>query len=376
MKILWISWKDITHPDAGGAEIVGEHHARAWIKAGHSVHWVSTGYTNSPPTTQKDGITYEHIGRKWFVYVGLFHLIIFLKYITRWKNQYDFIIDEYHGVPTGMPLYVKKPMLAIIHEVAGDIWQKMFPFPVSYFGQYIAEPLMLSLYKHTPIIIGSLSTKKDLLNQGIPEKNLNHIVYGADFPEVKLSDIQKEPNTTLVYLSELRPMKGFDRIYEVFKKIKLKIPDTKLWVLGNDKTEFASHLKVKVTEEKFDRDVLFFGKVSVGEKFDRLQKSHLLIHGSYKEGWGIVVIEANSVGTPAVAFDVEGLRDSIQNNLTGYLAQTQEEFVEYVISLLTDKEKYKQFQANAKQWSEQFTWETATAQSLQLVHTIQKSWQP
>lgn len=372
MKILWISWKDPTHPDAGGAELVGEHHALSWIAAGHSVHWVSTGYTNSPVVADYKGITIQHIGKKWYAYCGLFHLIIFFKYITAWKNQFDFIVDEYHGVATGMPLYVKKPILAVIHEVAGNIWQKMFPFPISYFGQYSLEPLMLNLYKKTPILVGSLSTKNDLVKEGIPEKNITHIPYGADFPVIDINTIEKESTSTLVYLSELRPVKGFDRVYEAFKKIKQTIPDIQLWVLGNDKTEFGQSIKQKIVEEKYNDAITFFGKASAQEKFARLQKAHLLVHGSYKEGWGIVVIEANAVGTPAVAFDAPGLRDCIKDQQTGFLAKDQNQFVEYINILLTNQVKYKQFQQNAYHWSQQFTWQNSTNQSLQLIENISK----
>jgi glycosyltransferase involved in cell wall biosynthesis len=374
MEILWVSWKDITHPDAGGAEIVGEHHAQAWIAAGHTVHWVSTGYKNSPKNLIKDRITYEHIGKKWFVYTGLFHLIIFLKYITQWRNQYDFIVDEYHGVPTGMPLYVKKPMLAVIHEVAGDIWQKMFKFPISYFGQYIAEPLVLSTYKSTKILTVSDSTKNDLIKFGIAEENISVIQNGVESQPENILERSKEVTPTLVYLSELRPMKGFDRVYEAFKKIKLSIPNIQLWVLGNDKTDFADQIKSKIKLDNLESSITFFGKVGTQEKFQRLQKAHILVHGSYKEGWGMVVIEANSVGTPAVAFDAEGLRDSIKHGETGYLAKDEPEYVQYILELLKSQNKYQTFQINSYTWSKNFSWTQSTEQSLKLVNEIQNTW--
>ena len=40
---------------------------------------------------------------------------------------------------------------------------------------------------------------------------------------------------------------------------------------------------------------------------------------SLAEGWGLTILEANTLGTPAVAYDVPGLRDSVRDGQTGWL---------------------------------------------------------
>jgi glycosyltransferase involved in cell wall biosynthesis len=97
-----------------------------------------------------------------------------------------------------------------------------------------------------------------------------------------------------------------------------------------------------------------------------------LIHPSLREGWGINVIEANAMGTPALGYHVHGLRDSIVNGETGLLcsAGRPESLASAAISLLQTPERYRYLQHGALQWSRQFTWPIATSRSLALVDAI------
>ena len=50
-----------------------------------------------------------------------------------------------------------------------------------------------------------------------------------------------------------------------------------------------------------------------------LNRAHLLVNPSPKEGWGLTVVEANACGLPVVASDRPGLRDSVRDGETGFL---------------------------------------------------------
>ncbi len=366
MNILWLSWKDITNPNAGGAEISGEQHAIAWVKAGHRVHWVSINYPGSTSITSKNGVEYEHIGKKWMWFLGLIHLFIFIKWMTKWHKEFDFVVDEIHGPPFLTPLYIKKEKVVIIHEVAGDIWKKTVPFPLSWIMQNLVEPLFFKAYQKVPIIAGAQTTVDDLIKIGIPKNNITLIPYGVTVPN-GLKTYPKEIEPTIIFLSQLRPMKGFDRVYSAFKLIKKEISNCKLWVVGDHSLPYGQQVVNKVKSEECHNDITFYGKVSQEKKFELLQKATMLVHGSYKEGWGLVVIEANAVGTPAVVFDAAGLRNSVNNNSTGFVVSSEEDFVRGVTDLVSNQELYKQFQSNAKDWSNQFTWKNATEKSLSLL---------
>jgi glycosyltransferase involved in cell wall biosynthesis len=49
-----------------------------------------------------------------------------------------------------------------------------------------------------------------------------------------------------------------------------------------------------------------------------LSRAHIILVPAVREGWGLVVTEANAMGTPAIGYDdVPGLRDSIRHGETG-----------------------------------------------------------
>jgi len=74
---------------------------------------------------------------------------------------------------------------------------------------------------------------------------------------------------------------------------------------------------------------------------------------SVKEGWGLVVTEANSQGTPAVVYNVDGLRDSVRHNHTGIICRKNnpDELARQINRLLTNTSKYQQIRRRAWQWS-------------------------
>jgi glycosyltransferase involved in cell wall biosynthesis len=76
--------------------------------------------------------------------------------------------------------------------------------------------------------------------------------------------------------------------------------------------------------------VQFLGKISEGEKIERIARAHVLILTSVREGWGLVVTEAAAVGTPVIAYDVPGLRDSVQAS-NGVLSEPSPEHLSSVL---------------------------------------------
>ena len=94
--------------------------------------------------------------------------------------------------------------------------------------------------------------------------------------------------------------------------------------------------------------------------FSLYRKAWLVASASIAEGWGMTLTEAAGCGTPSVATDIAGHRDSVAPNLSGLLARTPREFTEQIASVLTDAELREQLSAGALQHAATFTW-TGTA---------------
>jgi glycosyltransferase involved in cell wall biosynthesis len=78
-----------------------------------------------------------------------------------------------------------------------------------------------------------------------------------------------------------------------------------------------------------------------------------------KEGWAISVIEADACGTPAIAYNVPGLRDSIRDGETGLLVPYSniDELANAIVSILVDSELRQRLSSGALQWASNFSWD-------------------
>jgi glycosyltransferase involved in cell wall biosynthesis len=103
------------------------------------------------------------------------------------------------------------------------------------------------------------------------------------------------------------------------------------------------------------------GFVDDDERDRWLAESRVCVCASEKEGWGLTVIEANAVGTPVVASDAPGLRDSVRHGETGWLAPIGDvaAFGARIAELLAAGEKAETMARAGLAWSRRFDWDAA-----------------
>jgi glycosyltransferase involved in cell wall biosynthesis len=138
----------------------------------------------------------------------------------------------------------------------------------------------------------------------------------------------------------------------IWQEVKKKIPDTKLIMIGRGPEEERLKRTAKGLE-----GIIFAGWVGEEEKFSLLRKAHLLLVPSVREGFGINVIEAAAAGTPAIGYDVPGLRDSIRDGETGYLVHSMEEGASRIVKLLNDRCLYERMTLACTRYAKDFDWD-------------------
>ncbi|HEX8965575.1 MAG TPA: glycosyltransferase family 4 protein [Patescibacteria group bacterium] len=353
MHILILNWRDPHHPLAGGAEAMLLEHVHYWQKKGADVTWIGTSFKGAKKHETFEGIKIIRFGSEYTV-----HLFVFLSFLIGEFKDIDIVIDCFHFIPFFTPLYMKKrKIFALIHEVAGEVWYKNMPFLFAFIGEKL-EPLFFKLYKSIRFITVSDSTKMELEGLGVEASQITIIPNGVRIPKRILGKKEKTP--TLLFLGRISHDKGIIDVLDAFKQLKKRFPKIKLWIAG--KQENKNLLK------NLPKDAIYLGFVSEDKKYQLLKKSWILVHPSLKEGWGLTVIEANSVGTPVVGYNVMGLRDSIQNEKTGLLVDsTVNSLIEGVSLLLENKKMYNKLSQNAQNWASRFEWEKSVKKSWQLL---------
>jgi glycosyltransferase involved in cell wall biosynthesis len=100
------------------------------------------------------------------------------------------------------------------------------------------------------------------------------------------------------------------------------------------------------------------GYLSRRELYERMARAHCLLVTSVREGWGMVITEANSVGTPAVGYDVPGIRDAIRDGETGLLAEAADpaKLAVAAAELVADSSAYASSRERAVDASRLLSW--------------------
>jgi glycosyltransferase involved in cell wall biosynthesis len=242
----------------------------------------------------------------------------------------------------------------LIHQLAREVWWYETPFPLNAIG-FLAEPMYLRCYRDFPAITVSASTRDDLRRLGfkrsidiIPE-GLESIIRTAP---VKLT----EP--TFLYVGRLAPSKRIGHILLALAQFRLATGSGRLWLVGSGSSRYEQSLVKLAQLVNVNDSVTFWGRVSAVEKHRLMAEAHALLMTSVREGWGLVVTEANACGTPAIVYDVPGLRDSVRHELTGLVVRADPHSLAAAMRRLwTDLLLYRRLALEATAWSSTFSFE-------------------
>jgi len=366
MRILIFNWRDPKNPKSGGAEYVTNEHAKYWVKKGNSVIWFCSSFPGSKKEEDIDGIKFVRRGSAFSVY------IIAPFYYLLNRKKIDFIVDEIHGLPFFTPLYSRKPKIAFIHEVAGEIWDSMYSFPINHIGKFF-EYLYFKVYKNIDFWTDANSTINDLVKHGIDKKKC--IAIPCPIRNKTLEKLPlKEKVPTFIFVSRVVKMKGIEEVIKAFFYIIKEVKNAQLWIVGDGDRKYIQYLKKTMNQYSIPAKVKFWGRVPETKKLNLMRKSHLLLHASVKEGWGLVVIEAASQATPSVVYNVGGLRDSVKNGETGIVVKNNvpKEMAKEAVNLLKNQSTYNDCQKKCLKWAKSLCWNKMTNQSLGIIKIIVK----
>ncbi|MEK7169135.1 MAG: glycosyltransferase family 4 protein [Patescibacteria group bacterium] len=369
MNILVFSWRDPKHPLAGGAEQSVHEHMKGWVKKGHNVTLFSSRVIGLKSEELIDGVK---IIRRSFQYIGV-QIVGFFYYLKN-KNNIDFVVDQFHGIPFFTPLYVTKPKLAVLQEVAKEVWFKNpLKFPLNLiigFIGFITEPIIFLFYRKTHFMVGSASAKLDLLKWGIKNKNIMIVNHGIIFPRVLPKHDYKSKMIT--FFGRITPDKG---AMDAIKTFSILNTDGNFKFCMTGRIETDEYYQKILSESKrlgLGKSISFLINPTDEEKFKILSKTMILINPSAREGWCIINIEANAVGTSVVAYPSPGLIDSVNNGVSGILTKdsTPEDLAREVILLVNDKKKYQKLSEGAINWSSKFSYSEASKLSEKLIRNL------
>lgn len=357
MKILVVNWQDWTHPEAGGAEIHLRETFRRLVDRGHRVDLLCVAHPDAPAEERLAGINVIRRGRARatfnFVVPRMWRSVLS-------RNDYDVVVDDLNKVPFYTPLYVDRPVVALVHHLFGaTIFQETNPAFASYL--LLSEQPIAYVYRDCPFIAVSPSTAADLERRGIDPGRIAVIPNGLPrlAAESEVLALPKDPDPLFVYLGRIKRYKRIELLLEAFAQLAPELPAARLVIAGDG--DHREDLERTAAELGLEGRVEFPGWLGEEEKWRLLRRAWALGYTSPKEGWGFSSIEAQRVGTIAIVSDVPGLRDTIVDGETGRLVPHGNvlALTEALRNAVDDPQTRARMEGQAIERARTFTWDAA-----------------
>jgi glycosyltransferase involved in cell wall biosynthesis len=352
VRILVINWLDRENPLAGGAETHMHEIFGRLAGKGHDVTALVSGWPRCERRATLDGIDVHRSGRRY-----TFSLTAPPYYRRRLAaHRFDVVVEDLNKVPVFSPFWVDAPVVLVAHHLFGTTAFQAGPAPVAA-ATWLLELPVPRVFRNTPVIAVSESTKQDLVRRGMRAELIEVITNGIDVghyapdPGVRASE-----RPTLLFLGRLKRYKRVDLVLEAVALLAREGLDVEL-LIGGDGEERAS-LGAQARRLGIEDRVRTLGFVTEERKVDMLRRAWVHVLTSPKEGWGISNLEAAACGTPSVASDSPGLRESVLHGETGLLVPHGDvpALAEALGRLLRDQELRARMGQRARAFAERFSW--------------------
>jgi glycosyltransferase involved in cell wall biosynthesis len=351
-RILVLNWRDIRHPQAGGAEQYMHEIAARWLESGADVTWLTARAPDQPSRERIDGIRILRAGGELSVYARTaLHLL-------RTREHFDAVVDCQNGVPFFAPLFAgaDTPVVQVVHHVHQDQFATRFSAPMAALGRVLEGPVARRVYGDRAIAAVSPSTRTELRRR-IGFRGPIFVVPNGTH-RLPATDAFRSATPTIVVVSRLVPHKRIELLLGHLPAVVGQIPDLRVEVVG-DGPERA-RLQGLSADLGLQSSVRFRGRVSQKVRDDLLARAWLTTSTSAAEGWGCTVVEAAAGGVPCLALRVPGIRDSVLDGETGWLVDRPADLGAALVDALVrlrDRSQAAAMTRACREWAACFTWE-------------------
>lgn len=364
-RVVIFNKRDIKNSTWGGGDTY-VHEIAKGLAQKYKVILLTIGYQGASPVEIIDGVEVHRIGFN----ITLGRLLLPF-YFKRHFAKADLVIDSVTVIPWFSPLFAPHRSLMIFYQLVGDIFYQELPPIVAHLA-FLMEPLLYKIYKKTPVVTISLSSRDALANLGLSDSNLVHIatpgIPSSLIQQGEQTGAQREP--IIICLSRVVAYKGIQYAIMALPRILKEVPEAKLIVIG--KGPYLPKLIQLTDKLGLAQYVTFVGYLSEAEKIEMLKRARVLVFPSKREGWGINILEANALRVPAVGWDSPGIKDAIRDGDTGFLVPpgSIDLLADRVVTLLMDDTCWNRMSLNAFAWAKEHTWENTRSSFINVVENL------
>jgi glycosyltransferase involved in cell wall biosynthesis len=352
VRVLIVNWLDRENPQAGGAEIhLHELFGRiaGW---GHDVTLLCSGWEGCARRAVVDGIQVHRVGTRYsFQFLAWRY---YRRHLAR--ERYDVLLEDINKVPLYTPFWGARRVVVLIPHLFGSTAFREVAAPMAALV-WLSELPITAVYGRCEFQAISESTADDLVARGVRRDRIRVIHPGVDTSFFTPRPGARAALPTFTYVGRLKRYKGVDIVMRAFARASH--PEASLAIAGTG--DYRATLEALAASLDLGERVRFLGFISEEEKRALFRTAWASAFASPKEGWGITNLEAAACGTPVVASNSPGLRESVRDGETGFLVPHGDvDAMAAAFKRLADaSELVERMGRAARPFAERFTWDDA-----------------
>jgi glycosyltransferase involved in cell wall biosynthesis len=349
-RIHMLSWRDLGDVEAGGSEVHAANVARLWAGAGLDVTLRTSHAQGRRPMATRDGYRVIRRAGRYMVFPRAVWGEVTAKY-----GRCDGLVEIWNGMPFFSPVWDRGPRVVVLHHAHTEMWPMVLSPHWARLGDVIERRLAPPVYRRTRIVTLSESSKTDLVaTLGFRPERITVAPPGVD--ERFTPGGRRSPTPLAVAVGRLVAVKRFPVAIRAAAMVARRVPGFRLVIVGEGQDrpdlerlvdELNAHDAVELPGHRSDDDLLKL-----------YRRAWVVLSTSAAEGWGMSITEAAACRTPAVATDIAGHRDAVDDGVSGILFARDDPAAaaEAVTRLLTDESYRTQLGRAAQRRAARFTW--------------------
>lgn len=367
LNILVVNWQDLANPNAGGAEIHLHEIFGRLAGWGHTVTLLASGWAGAALTGDADGMSIVRAGSRYTFPVHA------RRAFRSMASAFDVIVEDINKIPLFTPRWSRVPVVGLVPHLFGSTAFAQESIPVAS-AVWLTERLMPLVYGSVPFEVISESTADDLVGRGFDRDRITVSYPGIDHsickPHPEGLSAGRASVPTIAYVGRLQRYKGIETVLRAVAALHDEGREVRFVIAG--KGDDRARLESLTVSLGIEAQVDFRGYISEEAKIELLQGAWLNVYPSPKEGWGITNIEAAACGTPSLASDAPGLRESVVNGETGILVQHGDvaAWADAIRSICDTPDLVSRLGRAAVDYAAQFTWDETAKQTQDLLYSV------
>ncbi|GAA3193785.1 glycosyltransferase family 4 protein [Actinocorallia longicatena] len=360
-RIVVVNWRDPWHLEAGGAEAYAWQVATGLARRGAQVTFLTARGPGQSGGERVEDVSIVRLGGRFSVYPRV------LGWLAVRRSRFDGVVDCQNGIPFFTPWVTSRrtPVVCVTHHVHERQFGEHFPPAVAWLGRLLEGPVARRAYRRRPSAAVSPSTIR-AMRERLSWGGDIHLVPNGVEPATCVRTPERAP--TIVCVGRLVSHKRVELVLRMAEELRDRWPGLVVRIIGRGPDE--ERLIALAAERGLDGTVRFEGFVPPERRDELVSGAWLHVSASAGEGWGLCVLEAAALGVPTVAPDVEGLRDSVRDGITGWLAPTADALTgvaDAAPKQTSDPARRAELDLACRRWARRFDWDTTAGRIADLL---------